>query len=340
MTTQTAVSAAQPMTIEEAQNVLREKRTTDGAVIANRASQVSRAKQAVNEKRLAQHNSIYSYAQELRSQNKINLDSTKSIADRGMQMIKKITRFPDPAKKPFYRQVSLEEIRHKYGIIKPDSLSFDDLPDGLRNDCDEIKDRVLSWAGTLSADSVTGVVLCGSYGVGKTTLAHIARSRLATMSLSLGQVPTELHYPETGEVERNYTVIEKARFYPAWEMMTLLSDKNFSIASLGFPRVRLVIIDDVGREGEIPFSRKEPAAQEAQRQALYYRLFTTVVENNRVNPKKIHLLLTTNMTTDELRHFFDDASWSRVREIFPKGSKMAFPSIRDYREVLEEEGAW
>ena len=155
------------------------------------------------------------------------------------------------------------------------------------------------------------------FGNGKTTIAEALFYGRGIMTLN--------------EVER----VQELCIYPAGklrsarEWMLMQSEPEFSFdkflysEQLGKPRV--ILIDDVGREGSLPFIRSTEQAPEIR--TRYYDLI------NYCYRQKLSVILTSNYRLDELATFLGGATWSRLLEMVPEGYMIDITGVRDYRPI-------
>lgn len=162
-----------------------------------------------------------------------------------------------------------------------------------------------------------GPYLFTGYGNGKTTIAEALFYSCGIFTVN-----------ETAEGN-------ELRIYPAgkmlsareWLMRSSNPDSGLAdfLCSDGMTRTQVVVIDDIGREGALPFIRG--AEQQKELQARYYDLI------NHCYRRQISVIITSNFRFDELAHYLGGASWSRLMEMAPDGYMVDITGVRDYRPI-------
>lgn len=139
------------------------------------------------------------------------------------------------------------------------------------------------------------------YGVGKT---HIAKSCLWSECYMMDGEP----WAPVGSFYEAGRLIEN---------MTLTTPPSAEI------RGGILVIDDVGTEGTIPFVAKE--SQHTEREARFFRII------NYCYDRGVSVIITANMTTDKLAAHIGGRAWSRLQEMAPRGFIYDMTGIPDYR---------
>lgn len=93
----------------------------------------------------------------------------------------------------------------------------------------------------------------------------------------------------------------------------------------------VVVIDDIGREGVLPYVSKE--MQTAEMQNRYYRVIDFVYRRFKNGKPCPSLILTSNMRVDELKQFLGGANWTRLEEMAPEGYIHDLTGVRNYRLI-------
>lgn len=155
------------------------------------------------------------------------------------------------------------------------------------------------------------------FGNGKTTIAEALFYGCGVMTINEVEQAQELCIYPAGKLRS------------AREWMLMQSETDFSLdkflfsEQLGKPRV--ILIDDVGREGSIPFVRSTEQASEIQ--TRYYDLI------NYCYRQKLSVIMTSNYRLNELATFLGGATWSRLLEMVPDGFMIDITGVRDYRPI-------
>lgn len=198
------------------------------------------------------------------------------------------------------------------------------------------------------------------YGCGKTTIARAmyASSQHIAVPVEEWQPPTStsLNYlaqrlgvteeqarKTLEEARQTRTLVRPAQlvggvWITAPELMERMDDKDFRVARLiGSPEVnRVVVIDDVGREGELRFSKRDDDPQLKEKQARYYRVINYCYELFQQGCG-ISLIVTSNLRLKPLAEFLGGASWSRLLQMSPSGFMRDMTGVRNYRPYIRGE---
>ncbi|MCO5188505.1 MAG: hypothetical protein M9928_15480 [Anaerolineae bacterium] len=158
--------------------------------------------------------------------------------------------------------------------------------------------------------------LYSGYGCGKT---HVARALMFSRS--------KLHW--TGTVEGSVLYADRACYFRAAEIMALFDQDGFSPESIAKAGTRVVVVDDLGREGNLRWEKRTPEAQRAEKQARYFRL----IDHCYWSKPRISLILTANMNRAGLTEFLGEASMSRLDEMAPAGFMWDLSGLPDVRRV-------
>lgn len=155
------------------------------------------------------------------------------------------------------------------------------------------------------------------FGNGKTTIAE---------ALFYGCGVITVNEVEQGQ---EISIYPAGKLRSAREWMTMQSDSTFNLDSflysdqLGKPRA--ILIDDIGREGALPFIRSSDQAAEIR--TRYYDLI------NYCYRQKLSVIMTSNYRLNELATFLGGATWSRLLEMVPNGFMIDITGVRDYRPI-------
>jgi DNA replication protein DnaC len=162
------------------------------------------------------------------------------------------------------------------------------------------------------------IVLSGPPGTGKT---HIAQAILWSM--------TQAAISEAGEVIPN-TEEPCGRFYIANDLIQKLEPETrvanlaspgFGVGTINWPGTPLVVVDDVGREQNIPYISN-------QVQEIKQRYFKFI---NHCYTWRIGLVMTTNLSLPEFARHIGPAAWDRLCEMAPKGFMLSFEGVPSWR---------
>lgn len=151
---------------------------------------------------------------------------------------------------------------------------------------------------------------CTGYGCGKT---HIARAILWSSRLVCDGVPVA---PVNQFMVADDLVTTLAREVSMGDIMRAVG------ARIDDHRPVLVI-DDVGSEKQIPFV--SAGAQDVQRHAIYFKAINYCYTNG------CSVVLTANLTIEELKAHIGGRAWSRLLQMAPAGLIVDLTGVPDYR---------
>lgn len=141
------------------------------------------------------------------------------------------------------------------------------------------------------------------YGCGKT---HIAKAILWSIAYTVDDSP----------------IAPAGKFFEANRLIQALDAETTARDELhGAP---IVVIDDVGTEQQIPYIGNDQR-QVVERQARYFKVIDYAYKNG------VSLVLTGNMTIDELAAHVGGRAWSRLLQMAPKGFMLDLTGVPDYR---------
>ena len=143
------------------------------------------------------------------------------------------------------------------------------------------------------------------YGCGKT---HIARACLWTIR----------------SVIDGRAVAPGGRFFSARDLIYRLGGETRACDEI---HGEIVVVDDVGTEGIIPYVRQDEKTQEIERHARYLMVM------NHCHKQGHSLILTANLTIDKLADYIGGRAWSRLLEMAPSGSIVDLTGVPDYRRA-------
>lgn len=168
----------------------------------------------------------------------------------------------------------------------------------------------------LIANEVQGDMARTGYGCGKTTLARIAHNASHTIQW----------VRETKDIYLNPI----GRFYEAREVMALFDKENFDQRYTFGQFGRLLVIDDVGREGNLKWEKRDPEMQAQEKRDRYYNIINHCYENS------ISMILTSNLTSRQLAEHVGGAAWSRLLQMCPSRYRVNMTGLKDMRPLLAE----
>ena len=182
-------------------------------------------------------------------------------------------------------------------------------------------------AANLAGDA-TGCVISGPHGTGKTTLAYAAMWRAGAY------VPWKLS-EEDGEFDWDRAA-PIAQFMTAQDLIirTLDTTRPEIAVTIDWKErgIPYTIVDDVGREGIIPYISTNDRTQLEEMRHRYWLLLDYCAERARHG-----LIITTNLAltpTNELAAMLGDANWSRLLKLCPIGNMVSLHDVPDRRIII------
>lgn len=160
---------------------------------------------------------------------------------------------------------------------------------------------VLVAAGVTGPDGKPDLLRTG-YGCGKT---HIALACLWSVCYMLDDEP----------------VAPAGKFFLAEQLVANLAADTPPAAELG--NAPIVVIDDVGAEGTIPYVAKE--SQDHERHARYFKAVNHCYERG------VSVIITGNLRMDDLAYHIGGRAWSRLLQMAPRGYMLDMTGVPDWR---------
>lgn len=154
----------------------------------------------------------------------------------------------------------------------------------------------------LLATAVPGDLNRTGYGCGKT---HIATAALWSECLMLDDEP----------------VAPVGKFFMAEQLLANLDGDTPAGAEIG--DVPILVIDDVGAEGVIPFVTA--ARQEQERHSRYFKIVDYCYKRG------VSLIITGNLSVADLSAHIGGRAWSRLLQMAPSGFILDMTGVPDYR---------
>ena len=162
-------------------------------------------------------------------------------------------------------------------------------------------------------ENEASVVLVGPVGTGKT---HIARSILWSLCLA---------------TEDGRPVAPAGKFFLASDLLLKFSPASTSWGGVEMPRAAdiigqapIVVIDDVGAEGVIPYVKTDE--QEHERQARYFRAIDYCYT------WRVSLVITSNMSLQQLQAHLGPRCWDRLGQMAPRGFMFDLTGVPSWRQ--------
>lgn len=183
-----------------------------------------------------------------------------------------------------------------------DQLTTDHMPPPMANAYQAILGRVREWRNTPTKVPTACILASPQVGIGKT---HIALSVAASYHTIWGDEQAGFWNGRP-----NFQIAKNAIVLTAAELMERMDTDGYSHTSLIPAYAQCLVLDDVGREGDIRYTKRDEASQRAERQNRYFSII-----NHLYQRQKVALFLTTNLTAAQLDGFFNPATMSRLIEM-------------------------
>ena len=182
-------------------------------------------------------------------------------------------------------------------------------------------DAARRWAERYKGDEdkAPSLVLAGPPGVGKT---HIARS--IWWAVAQAAVDDGGHKIEGSERPLG-------RFLTAADLMAELDPQRRDSyqeaipVSLVLGTSPLIVVDDVGAEGVLPYVSQQGENQEREKQARYFRLIDFCYGSD------IPVIITTNLTIPNLAAHVGPRVWDRLNQMAPAGQMVSMFGVPSWR---------
>lgn len=159
------------------------------------------------------------------------------------------------------------------------------------------------------------------YGCGKTTLAQIVHGSFYR-SVWAESIKNSLRVSKAGS------------FYEARKLMAKFDAPNFDLHNFLTSICDVLIIDDVGREGNLRYEKRDPEIQAQEKRDRYYSIINHCYTN------RIPVVITSNLTSRELADHLGGATWSRLLNLAPKEYRVNMTGITDMRPLLAQSEDW
>lgn len=156
----------------------------------------------------------------------------------------------------------------------------------------------------LLSTAVPGDITRTGYGCGKT---HIARACLWSVAYVMDGQP----------------IAPAGKFFVAGDIINRLDGETH--ASNEVADASIVVVDDVGAEGFIPFVSQDEYKQALERHARYFKLVDYCYSSG------VSLIITGNLSLDALAAHVGGRTWSRLLQMAPAGFMVNLSGVPDYR---------
>ena len=210
-----------------------------------------------------------------------------------------------------------ETITYDHLQTDGERLILETAVSAARNFVEAIKGDGKPAALILLAGGVDGDMDRTGYGCGKTTLAKIIYHAIASVHV--------------GYDSNSFWILPAGKFYASRDLMAIFDSDAEKLAyhMKGFGR--LLVVDDVGREGTLRWEKRDPEMQLDEKRDRYYTIINHCYERG------ISLLFTSNMSSRELAGFLGGASWSRLLQMARPEFRVNMTGLRDMRPLLVDQ---
>lgn len=226
-----------------------------------------------------------------------------AIAKRVKQGLSPSEPVPTVEQKVFV-PLTIQSAAAHYGWATLDQLTTTHMTADLAKSFAAILTAVRQWRDIADGRAKACVLASPSVGMGKT---HIAKSVAASYHSfwCAGVV-------EAGFVNGrpNFHMMSQSISLTSAQLMERMDADDYTLTSLVPAQIRCVVIDDIGREGAIKFTPRNPEAQREERQNRYFELINYLYERGNCD-----LFITTNMTAAQLATHFNEPTMSRLAEM-------------------------
>lgn len=228
-----------------------------------------------------------------------------------------------------------EEIVKHYELETLDTLTTDHMSKANKVWFDGLLTRIREWREEASQITGHSFILCSpQIGIGKTHIAKAVKDSFAEVATA------EYSEPAFVDGRPNFSFMRRGRMYTGKQLMKEMDKPEYSHDEF-FPNgLRCVVLDDIGREGSLQFEKRDEQSQLEEKQHRYFELINYFYErrnskdgyNGRAKTP-VSLFITSNLSIAELSRFFNEATWSRLNELCPKGCIVEAPALPDMRMV-------
>lgn len=266
----------------------------------------------------------YSYEGGIFSEKRFQDTFNKAIERVDLKMPENVT--PVWAEAPQEPRIpTRQEIKEFFDIVTLDDFKTDHLTREQAQLFNDILQMVLNWHDRVkSGEDRLSFILCSKgNGYGKTEIAKAMMWKFHKITLTLNDDALIQH---SDNLNKLVGIKKNAKMLTGQEVMNLLGEPDWNKElRKGVSKLKLLVIDEVGRE-EVLFEKRDPELQIKTRQRRYNSIVNWCYQ------KHVNLFMTSNLTLNELKQYFgDNATWSRLDEMCPKGCRLEIEGLPDYR---------
>lgn len=179
----------------------------------------------------------------------------------------------------------------------------------------ELLTNVLIMAKSWVASKQQGFILTSTtHGVGKTKIG------MAMLGLASGSLN-----PYWDDREWKYSVSVQGKVLDPSFLQNMAGDEYNNILTVIRPN-SVILLDDVGREGNLSYTKRDTQSQQMEREARWALVFDHIQKNN------VRFIITTNLPSNEagMTSYFGPATWDRLCGLVHHGYRwvLDLPSYR------------
>lgn len=233
--------------------------------------------------------------------------------------------------------LSRDEVLRYFGVRQLSDLCNDHMSKVQKQRWAAIIGAVVEWrqrVDDIPHDKAHGRMLILSSpenGNGKTEIARALMHTFNTINMA-GDEPTLTHDPYRGTFP-NFSITNLASFFSMHKIFKEEWKGDEAVEMLRGKRV--VVWDDLGKEGVREFIAAP--LQVDFREDRYHQMIDAVYGRCR-SGHPVNVIVTTNLTYQQLEQHLSTASWSRVQEMCPMGNFLQISGVPRYRELLSGRG--
>lgn len=230
---------------------------------------------------------------------------------------------------PNYKHVNEIDFAEHFGLTTLRTIDKSHMDEDARAELSAVFGKLREWKERLKTVPDASFVLLGNPGIGKTHIARAAHDSMCSVQHGFDDM-IDLNDPDS------LSLIRHSRFYTAKEVMSVLVDGTFKIETrtvykdfqpMQVQQIKMIVIDEVGREGKIQWEKADYESQESAKRDHYFTLINKMVG-------KCGFFMTSNVTALQFREFFDGATYSRIMGMCAPGHIYEMTKVPDYRTII------
>ena len=199
-----------------------------------------------------------------------------------------------------------------HDIPRLDDLTADHMSQAQQTKFNALLATVRQWRNEWT-EGRSLVLASPRFGIGKTHIAKALAASFDTLAIVGGTETALINGRPNWQIMKRSKVITARQFMDALDKGQQVTTRN----------TRVLVLDDLGREGNIEYVAKEN--QIAEIQSRYFELI------NYCNDMQISLIVTTNHRVSEIPSLIGEASWSRLQGMAPRGYILELGDYPDMR---------